>query len=64
MKVEMRGDTLVIEIDCSAAARERAPESKSKKTRLLATTNGFSKIGDVSVNLNVTVPPVQTDKQI
>lgn len=56
MKIEMRGDMLVIEIDCSAAARERAPDSKSGKTRLLATTSGFSKIGDVSVSLNVTIP--------
>lgn len=56
MKIEMRGDTLVIEVDCGEAARERAPDSKSGKTRLLATTNGFSKVGDVSVSLNVTIP--------
>lgn len=59
MKIEMRGETLVIEVDCSAAALERAPESKSKKTRLLATTNGFKTVGHVSVGLNVTIPLAQ-----
>lgn len=55
MKIEMRGETLVIEIDCGAEARARAPDSKSGKTRILASTGGFQKIGDVSVGLNVTI---------
>lgn len=55
MKIEMRGDVLVLEIDCSAEARVRAPDSKSGKTRMLASTHGFSKVGDVSVSLNVTI---------
>jgi len=56
MKIEMRGETLVIEVDCGAAARERATDSKSGKTRILATTGGFQKFGDLGVSLNVTIP--------
>jgi hypothetical protein len=56
MKIEMRGDKLVIEVDCSAEARARATDSKSGKTRILATTGGFQKFGNVGVSLNVTIP--------
>lgn len=59
MKIEMRGDTLVIEIDCSAEARARATDSKSGKTRILASTHGFSKVGDIGVSLNVTIPKTE-----
>lgn len=62
MKIEMRGDTLVIEIDVSAEARARAPTSKSGKTRLLASTNGFVKHGDISIGINVTIPKVETGR--
>jgi hypothetical protein len=53
---EMKGDNLVITIDCGKAAREEAHPSKSGKTKVLATTGGFTRIGDVSVSLNATLP--------
>lgn len=56
MKIEMRGDTLVIEVDCSAEARARAVPSESGKTRILASTRGFTKVDDVGVSINITLP--------
>jgi hypothetical protein len=55
VKGEMKGDTLVLFIDTSAKAREGAKESKSGKTRLLASTSGFTGFGDVKVSLNATI---------
>lgn len=55
-KIEQRGDTLVITIDTSKAARDAAALSQSGKTRVLATTRGFTRFGDVGVSLNCTVP--------
>jgi hypothetical protein len=52
---QMRGDILVLEIDCSAEARAKAPDSKSGKTKLVASTHGFQKFGDISVSLNATI---------
>jgi hypothetical protein len=51
----MKGDILTLVIDTSKAAREAAKESKSGKTRLLASTSGFSNFGDVKVSLNATI---------
>jgi hypothetical protein len=56
IKSEMKGDQLILTIDVSKAARDVATVSKSGKTRVLATTNGFTRFGDVSVSLNCTLP--------
>ena len=53
---EMQGDTLVLRIDCGAPARAKAPASKSGKTRILASTKGFVRFGDVSLSVNATIP--------
>jgi hypothetical protein len=55
---EQKGDKIILTIDASEAARKAAPESKSKKTRLLGSTNGFVRVGDVSISVNATLPPV------
>lgn len=55
VKGELNGDILTITIDCSQAARDAAEASNSGKTRILATTSGFEKFGDVKVNLNATI---------
>ncbi len=53
------GDKLILEIDVSAIARQNAQPSKSGKTRIIATTNGFKRFGDVNVNLNATIPAAE-----
>lgn len=53
---EMKGDKLVLTIDCSAAARAAAQPSKTGKNILIASTRGFTRFGDVSVSLNATLP--------
>lgn len=53
---EIKGDKLVLTIDLSPAARDAAPVSKSGKTRLVASTNGFARFGDVQVSMNATLP--------
>ncbi len=55
VKGEIKGDTLVLTIDLSKAARDAAQPSKSGKTKILATTSGFTGYGDVKVSLNATV---------
>lgn len=55
VKGEIKGDILTLTIDVSAKARETATDSKSGKTRILATTSGFTRFGDVSVSLNATI---------
>ncbi len=52
---EIKGDKLVITIDVSKAARDAAEVSKSGKSKLLATTGGFTGYGDVKLSLNATV---------
>lgn len=56
IKVEDKGDVLTITIDKSRDARDKAQPSKSGKTRVLATTNGFTRYGDLGLSLNVTLP--------
>lgn len=56
MNIKQEGDKLVITIDTSKAARDAAQPSQSGKTRVLATTRGFTRYGDVGVSLNVTIP--------
>lgn len=53
---EIKGDKLILTIDVSKAAKDAAAPSKTGKTRILATTGGFTRFGDVSVSLNATVP--------
>ena len=55
VKGEMKGEILTLVIDCSKVARDGAKESKSGKTKLLATTGGFTGFGDIKVSLNATV---------
>jgi len=55
VKGEIKGDTLVLTIDISAKAKEQAQPSKSGKTKVLATTSGFTGFGDVKVSLNATI---------
>ena len=56
IKGEIKGDVLTLTIDVSKAARDAAGDSKSGKTRILASTSGFTRFGDVSVSCNVTIP--------
>jgi hypothetical protein len=55
VKGEIKGDTLVLTIDISKAAKDAAQPSKSGKTKVLATTSGFTGFGDVKVSLNATI---------
>lgn len=52
---KIEGDKLVLTIDISKAAREAAQPSKSGKTKILATTSGFTGYGDVKVSVNATI---------
>lgn len=52
---EVKGDKLVLTIDLSKASRDAAAPSKSGKSRILATTSGFTGYGDVKVSLNATI---------
>lgn len=55
VKGEIKGETLVLTIDISKAAKDAAQPSKSGKTKVLATTSGFTGFGDVKVSLNATI---------
>lgn len=55
MNVKLEGDKLIITIDVSEKAIAAAQPSKSGKTRLLASTNGFTNYGQVGLSLNATV---------
>jgi hypothetical protein len=55
IKGELKGDILTLTIDVSKAARDAAQPSKSGKTKILATTGGFTGFGDVKVSLNATI---------
>lgn len=52
---KIEGDKLVLVIDISAKSKEAAQPSKSGKTKVLATTGGFTGYGDVKVSLNCTI---------
>ena len=52
---KIEGDKLVLTVDLSKAAREAARPSASGKTRILATTSGFTGYADVKVSLNATI---------
>lgn len=55
VKGEIKGDLLILTIDISAKAKSEAKDSKSGKTKVLATTSGFTGFGDVKVSLNATI---------
>jgi hypothetical protein len=59
MDIKVQGDKLVITIDVSKAAREKAVPSSSGKTNVIATTRGFTGVstpdGLVKLSLNATV---------
>jgi hypothetical protein len=56
MHMEMKGDKLVITVDCSESVLKGAPASASGKSRIVATTSGFTTCGRVKVGLNVILP--------
>ena len=51
---EIKGDKLILTIDVSAATLSKAEPSKSGKTKVVATTHGFTNLGAGGVSLNVT----------
>jgi len=53
MNIELQGDKLIITVDVSKAALAAAPMSKTGKSKLVATTGGFERVGPVKVSLNV-----------
>lgn len=55
VKGEIKGDLLVLTIDISKATKDAAQPSKSGKTKIIATTSGFTGFGDVKVSLNATI---------
>jgi hypothetical protein len=50
---EIKDDKLILTVDVSSAAIDKAEPSKSGKTKVVGTTSGFVKVGPVSVSLNV-----------
>lgn len=52
---EIKGDKLILTIDISPATKAAAQPSKSGKSKILATTSGFTGFGDVKVSLNATI---------
>lgn len=55
MQVDIKDGKMVITIDVSKAALDAAQPSKSGKTRIVATTNGFTNYGPIGLSLNATV---------
>lgn len=54
--IQIKGDKLVIEVDISKATLASAPPSSTGKTKVVATTHGFTMVGPVKVGLNVVLP--------
>jgi len=58
MDVKINGDTLIITIDISKAAFKDAPNSASGKSRVVASTHGFTNYttpnGTLGLSLNAT----------
>ena len=53
--MQVRGEKIVITIDISKAALDAAQPSKTGKSKIVAGTGGFQKVGPVKVSLNVIV---------
>lgn len=49
----VEGNTLVIKVDISPETIAKAPFSKSGKTKLVGSSGGFQKAGNVSFSVNV-----------
>lgn len=56
VKGEVKGDLLVLTINIGQAAKDAAQPSSTGKTRVVATTSGYTGFGDVKVSLNATIP--------
>jgi hypothetical protein len=56
MDMQITNGKLVITVDVSDATLKAAPSSASGKSRIVATTSGFTTVGKVKVGLNVIVP--------
>jgi len=54
MDVKMENGKLIITIDVSPEALKKAEPSKSGKTRVVASTHGFTNYGSVGLSLNCT----------
>ena len=54
VNTKRNGDLLIITVDISKAALEAATASKSGKTKIVASTGGFTGEGPVKYSLNVT----------
>ena len=55
VQITRKGDQLVLTIDISKAMQDAAQPSKSGKTRVLATTHGFTSVEGVGISLNANV---------
>jgi hypothetical protein len=53
-ETKVEGDKLHIIVDVSEKARRAAPLSKSGKAKLVASSHGFARVGNVDISLNVT----------
>ena len=56
MEMNIVNGKLVITIDVSDKAIAAARDSKTGKSKIVASTCGFTRVGPVSVSLNATVP--------
>ena len=58
IKAEIKGGKLLIEVDVSKQTLEQAPLSTTKKTKLVATSNGNLPVGSdgLKIGLNVMAP--------
>jgi hypothetical protein len=56
MNIEQNGDEIIVKIDVSELALKDAKPSSTGKTLMVATTNGFTRMGRFSLNLNCTMP--------
>jgi hypothetical protein len=52
MQIEQKGCSIVITIDIDEAALAAAEPSASGKTKIVATTRGFTRVGPVALSLN------------
>ena len=55
VQIERKGDKLILTLDISKAAQDAAVASKSGKTKVLATTHGFTSVEGIGISLNATV---------
>lgn len=55
VSTKIEGDKLIIEVDVSKASLEDAPVSSTGKSRIVASTSGFKKVGGVKLNLTAIV---------